>query len=89
MSLGRTVDWSRGVLDASNEELKALTDVVRNLFDRVIEVPTQVRYPLLDYKKELGRASALTAPLYERRQILAALPAELSVPFLRAGLKAL
>ena len=92
-------DWLSGLTDrrtfsedikrASNEQLRALTDLIRNLYDNVIQVPAYVKTPLLGNRKAIRRISALTTPLHERRKLLRRVGGEKLVPFLQAGLDAL
>ena len=81
---GDGATWRREINRASNEELCALTDVIRNLYDGVVPLPTQVKLPL----KKIRRLSALKTPQYERRARLLALGARL-LPFVWLGLRAL
>ena len=85
---GGGVPWRREINRASNEELRALTDVIRNLYDGVVPLPTQVKLPLKKHLREIRRWSALKAPQYERRALLLALGARL-LPFVWFGLRAL
>ena len=80
--------WGRGVRQANAEQLRALTDVIRNVYDAVIPVPTDIKLPLKKHKREIRRLSAFSTPLYERRALLLSLGKRL-VPFVRAGLDAL
>lgn len=80
--------WERGVRQANPEQLRALTDVIRNVYDAVIPIPTDIKVPLKKHKREIRRLSAFSTPLYERRALLLSLGKRL-VPFVRAGLKAL
>ena len=80
--------WGRGVRQANAEQLRALTDVIRNVYDAVIPVPTHIKLPLKKHKREIRRLSAFSTPLYERRALLLSLGKRL-VPFVRAGLDAL
>ena len=88
LSRGDGATWRRGIHQASNEQLRALTDVIRNLYDNVIPLPSEVKLPLKKHIREIRRLSALTTPLHERRSLLLALGARL-LPFVRTGLKAL
>ena len=81
-------DWSQSVKAANREELKTLTDIVRNVYDRVVKVPSHLLGPLTSQRAKVRRVSALTAPLYERRQLLLELGANL-VPVIRAVLRRL
>lgn len=85
---GDGTTWRREIHQASNEQLRALTDVIRNLYDDVVPLPTQIKLPLKKHIREIRRLSGLKTPLYERRALLLALGARL-LPFLRIGLKAL
>lgn len=78
----------REIHKASNDQLRVLTDVIRNLYDGVVPLPSQIKLPLKKHIREIRRLSGLTTPLYERRALLLASGARL-LPFLRAGLKAL
>ena len=80
--------WGRHIQQASTEELRALTDLIRNVYDGVIPIPTEVKVPLKKHIKEIRRLSGLTTPLYERRALLLSLGKRL-LPFVRAGLNAL
>ena len=80
--------WGRQIQQASTEELRALTDLIRNVYDGVIPIPTEVKVPLKKHIKEIRRLSGLTTPLYERRALLLSLGKRL-LPFVRAGLNAL
>ena len=80
--------WGRHMQQASTEELRALTDLIRNVYDGVIPIPTEVKVPLKKHIKEIRRLSGLTTPLYERRALLLSLGKRL-LPFVRAGLNAL
>ena len=80
--------WERQIQQASTEELRALTDLIRNVYDGVIPIPTEVKVPLKKHIKEIRRLSGLTTPLYERRALLLSLGKRL-LPFVRAGLNAL
>lgn len=81
-------DWSPSVQAASREELKTLTDIVRNVYDRVVKVPSNLLVPLTAQRAKVRRVSALSAPLYERRRLLLELGANL-VPVIRAVLQRL
>lgn len=85
---GDGTTWRREIHQASNDQLRALTDVIRNLYDGVVPLPTQIKLPLKKHIREIRRLSGLKTPLYERRALLLALGARL-LPFLRTGLKAL
>ena len=85
---GKGNRWRLEIHRASNEELRALTDVIRNLYDNVVPLPMSVKRPLKKHIREIRRLSALTTPLYERRALLLALGVRL-LPFVRAGLRAL
>lgn len=85
---GDGATWRREIHEASNDQLRALTDMIRNLYDGVVPLPSQVKLPLKKHIREIRRLSGLTTPLYERRALLLALGVRL-LPFLRAGLKAL
>ena len=85
---GDGATWRREIHQASNEQLRALTDVIRNLYDNVIPLPSEIKLPLKKHIREIRRLSALTTPLHERRSLLLALGARL-LPFVRTGLKAL
>ena len=80
--------WGRQIQQASTEELRALTDLIRNVYDGVIPIPTEVKVPLKKHIKEIRWLSGLTTPLYERRALLLSLGKRL-LPFVRAGLNAL
>ena len=80
--------WGRQIQQASTEELRALTDLIRNVYDGVIPIPTEIKVPLKKHIKEIRRLSGLTTPLYERRALLLSLGKRL-LPFVRAGLNAL
>ena len=80
--------WGRQIQQASTEELRALTDLIRNVYDGVIPIPTEVKVPLKKHIKEIRRLSGLKTPLYERRALLLSLGKRL-LPFVRAGLNAL
>ena len=45
--------WGRGVRQANAEQLRALTDVIRNVYDAVIPVPTDIKLPLKKHKREI------------------------------------
>lgn len=85
---GDATTWRKEIHQANNEQLRALTDVIRNLYDGVVPLSSQVKLPLKKHIRDIRRLSGLTTPLYERRALLLALGARL-LPFLRAGLKAL
>ena len=68
-------DWNHTILGASANELKTLTDTVRNVYDRVIRLPVHVLQPLKQDRHKVRRVSALSTPLYERRALLLQLPA--------------
>ena len=80
--------WGRTLRQANSEQLRAVTDLIRNLYDGVVPVPTDIKLPLKKHKREIRRLSALTTPLYERRALLLSLGKRL-VPFVQAGLRAL
>ena len=80
--------WGRQIQQASTKELRALTDLIRNVYDGVIPIPTEIKVPLKKHIKEIRRLSGLTTPLYERRALLLSLGKRL-LPFVRAGLNAL
>ena len=42
---GDGTNWRREINRASNEQIRALTDVIRNLYDDVVPLPTQVNCP--------------------------------------------
>ena len=65
-----------------------MTDVIRNLYDNVVPLPTQVKLPLKKHIREIRRLSGLKTPLYERWALLLALGSRL-LPFVRLGLRAL
>ena len=88
LTRGDGATWRREIQQASNDQLRALTDVIRNLYDDVVPLPSHVKLPLRKHIKEIRRLSGLTTPLYERRALLLALGARL-LPFVRTGLKAL
>ena len=81
--------FSEDIKRASNEQLRALVDLTRNLYDNVIQVPAYVKTPLLCDRKAIQRISALTTPLHERRTLLRRIGGEKLIPFLQAGLEAL
>lgn len=85
---GDGTTWRREIHRASNDQLRALTNVIRNLYDDVVPLPSRIKLPLKKRIREIRRLSGLTTPLYERRALLLALGARL-LPFLRAGLQAL
>ena len=85
---GDGTNWRREINRASNEQIRALTDVIRNLYDDVVPLPTQVKLPLKKHIREIRRLSGLKTPLYERRALLLALGNRL-LPFVRLGLRAL
>ena len=85
---GDGATWRREINRASNEQLRALTDVIRNLYDNVVPLPTQVKLPLKKHIREIRRLSGLKTPLYERWALLLALGSRL-LPFVRLGLRAL
>ena len=85
---GDGASWRREINRASNEQIHALTDVIRNLYDGVVPLPTQVKLPLKKHIREIRRLSGLKTPLYERRALLLALGSRL-LPFVRLGLRAL
>lgn len=89
LSLRQPDTWREQVVQANNEELRALTDVIRNLYDNVIKVPTDVKLPLRAHIREVRRLSGLTTPLHERRALLLRLGGERLIPFVQAGLHAL
>lgn len=64
-------DWSNGLKRVSNDELKAVTDIVRNIFDVKVALPSELLEPL----KEVSKISALTTPLHQRRLLLSGIPA--------------
>ena len=78
----------REIYRASNEQIRALTDVIRNLYDGVVPLPTQVVLPSKKHIREIRRLSGLKTPLYERRALLLALGSRL-LPFVRLGSRAL
>lgn len=88
LASGDDATWRKEIHQANNEQLRALTDVIRNLYDGVVPLSSQVKLPLKKHIRDIRRLSGLTTPLYERRALLLALGARL-LPFLRAGLKAL
>ena len=45
--------WGRGVRQANAEQLRALTDVIRNVYDAVIPVPTNIKLPLKKHKRNI------------------------------------
>jgi len=59
---GDGTHWRREIQRASNEQLPALTDVIRNLYDGVVPLPTQVKLPLKKHIKEIRRLSAIKIP---------------------------
>ena len=85
---GDGTSWRREINRASNEKIRALTDVIRNLYDGVVPLPTQVKLPLKKHIREIRRLSGLKTPLYERRALLLALGTR-PLPFVRLGLRAL
>ena len=72
----------------SGQQIRALTDVIRNLYDGVVPLPTQVKLPLKKHIREIQRLSGLKTLLYERRALLLALGSRL-LPFVRLALRAL
>lgn len=62
--------WESTVERADNDELKTLTDILRNVYDRVVTVPKQVLVPLSKHRAVVRRLVALTSPLYQRRHLL-------------------
>ena len=72
--------WGRTLRQANSEQLRAVTDVIRNLSDGVVPVPTDIKLPLKKHKREIRRLSVLSTPLYERRALLLSLGKRL-VPF--------
>ena len=85
---GDGTTWRREINRASNEQIRALTDVIRNLYDGVVPPPTQVRLPFKKHIREIRRLSGLKSPLYERRALLLVRGSHL-LPFVRLGLRAL
>ena len=84
---GDGTTWCREINRASNEQIRALTDVIRNLYDGVVPLPTQVKLPSKKHIREIQRLSGLKTPLYERRALPLALGSRL-LPFVRLGLRA-
>ena len=81
--------FSEDIKRASNEQLRALTDLIRNLYDNVVQIPAYVKIPLLGDRQAIRRISALKTPLYQRRSLLRRVGGEKLVPFVQAGLDAL
>ena len=81
--------FSEDIKRASNEQLRALTDLIRNLYDNVIQVPAYVKTPLLGDRKAIQPISALKTPLHQRTSLLGRVGREKLVPFVQAGLDAL
>lgn len=67
-------DWENELTRASNDELRAVTDIVRNIFDATVALPRELSYPLQGHKKEVSHISALTTPLHRRRSLLIDIP---------------
>ena len=59
---GDGTSWRREINRASNEQIRALTDVIRNLYDGVVPLPTQVKLPLKKHIREIRRLSAFKTP---------------------------
>ena len=62
---GDGTTWHREINWASNEQIRALTDMIRNLYDGVVPLPTQVKLPLKKHIREIRRSSGLKTPIYE------------------------
>lgn len=62
--------WTESIRVANNEEIKTLSDIIRNVYDRVVLPPTHVLLPLAKHRLKVQRLVALTTPLYRRRQLL-------------------
>ena len=52
----------REINRASNEQIRALTDVICNMYDGVVPLPTQVILPLKKHIREIRRLSGLKTP---------------------------
>lgn len=63
-------DWKHEIVGAHHEKLKTLTDIARNLYDRVLRLPPALLLPLKPHRCKIRRLSALSTPLYERRGLL-------------------
>ena len=81
--------FSEDIKRASNEQLRALTDLIRNLYDNVVQIPAYVKIPLLGDRQAIRRISALKTPLHQRRSLLKRVGGEKLVPFVQSGLDAL
>ena len=81
---GDGTTWCREINRASNEQIRALTNVIRNLFDGVVPLPTQVKLPLKKHIREIRHLNVIKTPLYEQRVLLLALVAPL-LPFVGLG----
>ena len=42
---GDRATWGRKIHQAGNQQLRALTDVIRNLYDNVVPLPSEVKLP--------------------------------------------
>ena len=50
---GDGTSWRREINQASNKQIRALTDVIRNLYDGVVLLSTQVKLPLKKHIREI------------------------------------
>ena len=80
--------WGGKLRQASTEQLRALRDLICNLYSGVVPLPTEIKMPQKTHIKEIRRLSGLRNPLYECRALLLSLGRWL-LPFVRAGLEAL
>ena len=62
--------FANSINSANTVQIRALTDLIRNTFDGVIEIPREVKLKSKNKIEELKRLSARTTPLYERRKII-------------------
>ena len=72
-------DWTTEIRRAHGDEIKTLTDILRNVYDKVITLPPRLLLPLSQHRAKLRRLVALSTPLYDRRDLLLQLPSLLLI----------
>ena len=82
---GDGTTWRREMQQVSNEQLRALTNVIHSLYDGAVPLPTQVK--LEKHTREIRCLSRLKTSLYEQRALHWPWPCLLH--YLRIGLKVL
>ena len=73
LTTGHGDAWRRKLWQASTEQLRALTDLISNLYDGVVPDRTKIKLHLKKHKSEGQWLSALRTPLHEQCALLLSL----------------